>query len=88
MAKFTNVSPLGALEVPELRRTVEPGEEFEISDDLLEAFEGQTENFERVLTDDERKAADKAEAKRERDAAAAAKAAEDAAAQAAEGSTD
>lgn len=45
MAKFKNVSPLGALEVPALRRIVEPGEVFDVPADLVEYFDGQAGTF-------------------------------------------
>lgn len=48
MAKFKNVSPLGALDIPALGQIVEAGEVFEVPDDLVAALADQTENFEAV----------------------------------------
>ncbi len=45
MAKFKNVSPLGALYVPALGRDVQPDEEFEVRADLASAFAGQPDNY-------------------------------------------
>lgn len=45
MAKFKNVSPLGALEIPVLGRTVEAGEVFEVSKDMTDYFAAQPANF-------------------------------------------
>lgn len=47
MAKFKNVSPLGALDIPAVG-VVGAGEEFEVDDALVEHFIGQTENYELV----------------------------------------
>lgn len=48
MAKFKNVSPLGALEVPFLGKTVEAGEVFEVSADIAGYFAGQAATFQPV----------------------------------------
>ncbi|WP_292729615.1 hypothetical protein [Microbacterium sp. UBA837] len=45
MAKFINVSPLGALDIPAIGRVVQRGEEFEVRDELAPTFAGQTANF-------------------------------------------
>lgn len=50
MAKFTNVSPLGALDVPALGRVVEAGETFEVPADLVENFADQPGTFHPVAT--------------------------------------
>lgn len=39
--KFKNVSPLGDLEVPVLRRVVRAGESFEVPADLVDGFKSQ-----------------------------------------------
>lgn len=48
--RFKNVSPLGALDVPALGRVIAAGEEFEVREDLVPLFAGQTENYEPVNT--------------------------------------
>jgi len=48
MAKYLNVSPLGALDVPALGRTIEAGEAFDVPDELDEFFNDQAENFQPV----------------------------------------
>lgn len=46
MAKFRNISPLGALDIPALGQIVQPGEVFEVAKDLHPYFEAQPGNFE------------------------------------------
>lgn len=49
MARFKNVSPLGALDIDLLNlRGVEVGEEFDVPDNLAVAFIGQVGTFEAV----------------------------------------
>ncbi|KAA9110182.1 hypothetical protein [Microbacterium rhizomatis] len=49
MAKFKNVSPLGALDIDVLGlRGVKSGEEFEVPDELASMFVGQVGTFEGV----------------------------------------
>lgn len=49
MAKFKNVSPLGALDIPTLGIVVEAGKTFEVPKNLIDYFAGQTANFARVV---------------------------------------
>jgi len=46
MPKFTNVSPLGALEVPALRRVVEHGETVEVADERALSLAAQPATWE------------------------------------------
>ncbi len=48
MAKFQNVSPIGALDIPALSRVIEPGEVFEVPSDLNDYFESQPGNFKKL----------------------------------------
>lgn len=48
MAKFRNISPLGALDIPALGRIVEAEEVFDVPSDLEEYFADQSANFEQV----------------------------------------
>lgn len=49
MAVFKNVSPFGAIDVDAIgRQGIEPGEEFEVPDEIAIAFIGQGEIFEPV----------------------------------------
>lgn len=48
MAKFRNVSPIGALDIPALGRVVQHGEVFETTKELASYFESQPSNFEAV----------------------------------------
>lgn len=50
MAKFKNVSPLGALDVPALGKIVEPGEVFEVDKTLEQNFANQPDTFEPVTS--------------------------------------
>ena len=43
-----NVSPLGAIELPLIGRTLEPGEEFEVTPEQAKALLDQTGNYEAV----------------------------------------
>ena len=55
--KYMNVSPLGALDVPALGKTIEAGEVFDVPDDLDEFFKDQAENFQPVVGKRSRKSA-------------------------------
>lgn len=48
MATFKNISALGALEVPMLRRVIAEGETFEVNDEHAIYIAGQRGNFEPV----------------------------------------
>ncbi|KQR91289.1 MAG: hypothetical protein J0I33_00115 [Microbacterium ginsengisoli] len=48
MAKFKNISPLGALDVPALGKVVAAGEEFEVTEDVAAVLAGQRDNFEPI----------------------------------------
>lgn len=61
MAKFKNVSPLGALDVPAVGRVIDAGEEFEVDEAVAAVLAGQRDNFE-ALDAAATKAADDADA--------------------------
>lgn len=48
MPTLRNINPLGAVELPLIRRVLEAGEEFEVSDEIAEHLLEQTTNYELV----------------------------------------
>lgn len=50
MAKFRNISPLGALDIPALGRIVEAGKVFEVEKGMVQHFADQTANFVQIKT--------------------------------------
>ncbi len=48
MAKFKNVSPIGALDIPALDRVVDAGEVFEATKETEAYFAAQPGNFQRI----------------------------------------
>ena len=48
MTLIKNISPLGDVVVPQLGRVVAAGETVDVSDDLLESFVCQSENWQAV----------------------------------------
>lgn len=48
MPTLRNINPLGAVELPLLRRVLDAGEEFEVTDEQAERLLEQTSNYELV----------------------------------------
>lgn len=49
--RLKNISPLGAIELPLIGRVLEPGEEFEVPDEVGAALAEQTANYAAVVTE-------------------------------------
>lgn len=62
MTTFRNVSPLGALDVPDLGRVIAAGEVFEVPADLAPMFAAQSTNYEPADEDAETLSAEAAAA--------------------------
>lgn len=48
-----NINPQGTVDVPALRKTLTPGEVFEVDDDLGNTLLQQGDNYQQVTTEDE-----------------------------------